>query len=146
MKDSPMNAVPMLRGVIHQFMTRDLGARRDPDELAAAAINICATLLKVLSPLLGNVGSQALFRRSLKLTEGTFPYYREARSAEDDALLDAVGACLRRQQQDVALEASVALLVAFVELLATFIGERLTWQLLQETWPDIPPFPSEEKQ
>lgn len=143
MKDT-MNNVPMLRAVIHQFMTRDLGTRRDPNELASAAIGMYETLLKTLSPLLGNVGSRALFRRSLKLAEGTFPSYREARSAEDDALLKAVEACWRRQQQDVALAASVALLVAFIELLATFIGERLTWQLMQEAWPDILTVPSEE--
>ncbi len=136
----------MLQPVITQFTSHYLGTRGGPDEVASAAINMCETLLKILSALLGNVGSQALFRRSLKLTEGTFPHYREARSAEDDALLSAVGASLRQQEMDVALKASVALLLTFVELLATFIGERLTWQLLQEAWPNILTVPSEEKQ
>jgi hypothetical protein len=35
--------------------------------------------------------------------------------------------------------------LTFVELLATFIGERLTWQLLQEAWPDILTVSSKEK-
>jgi hypothetical protein len=36
------------------------------------------------------------------------------------------------------------LLVTYLELLATFIGERLTWQLLQETWPDLLTSPPQE--
>lgn len=37
----------------------------------------------------------------------------------------------------------MALLAAHLELLATFIGERLTWRLLLEAWPDLltPPLP-----
>ncbi len=46
---------------------------------------------------------------------------------------------------DVAREATSTLLLTFVELLATFIGERLTWQLLQEAWPDVLTVSSEEK-
>ncbi len=85
------------------------------------------------------------FRRSLKLTEETFPCYSEARSAEEDGIVNAVGACLRRQKLATAREATIALLLTFMELLATFIGERLTWQLLQEAWPDILIVSSEEK-
>ncbi|MDP9132020.1 MAG: hypothetical protein M3M98_02655 [Nitrospirota bacterium] len=139
-----MTPVSTVREATYRFLTRELGTRRDPEELASAAVAIYEALLKILSPLLGNVGSQALFRRSLNLTKGTFPCYEEARTAKDDALLEAVSACLRQQQPDIAREASVALLIAFVELLATFIGERLTRQLLQEAWPEILTVTSEE--
>lgn len=140
-----MNGVSMLRRVIDQIITHHLGTRRDSNELASATIGRCETLLKILSPLLGNVGSRALFRRNLKLTERTFSHYRETQSADDDPVLSAVDAYLRRQELEIAREASVALLLTFVELLATFIGERLTWQLLQEAWPDILTVPSKEK-
>ena len=139
-----MAPVSTVREATYQFMTCELGTRRDSQELASAAVGMCETLLKILSPLLGKMGSQGLFRRSLKLTEGAFPWYGEARTAKEDAVLEAVRACLCQQQQDVAREASVALLTAFVELLATFIGGRLTRQLLQEAWPKILTVPSEE--
>lgn len=44
------------------------------------------------------------------------------------------------------MEAMVALLAAYMELLATFIGEPLTRQLLQEAWPDLHVSPSQERQ
>ena len=140
-----MNGVSLLRRVISQVTMHYLDTRRDPDELASAAVRLCETLLKTLSPLLGDGGSQALLRRSLNLAEETFPFYREARNAEGDSLLKAVGACLRGQKLNVSREASIALLLTFVELLATFIGARLTWQLLQEAWPEILTGPPEEK-
>jgi len=140
-----MSGDALLRRVISQITTHYLDTRGDRDELALAAVGLCETLLKTLSPLLGKRGSLALFRRSLKLTEETFPCYSEARSAQEDGILNAVGACLRRQKLDVAREATSTLLLTFVELLATFIGERLTWQLLQEAWPDVLTVSSEEK-
>ncbi|TKB88267.1 MAG: hypothetical protein E8D43_00090 [Nitrospira sp.] len=140
-----MSGGVLLRRVISQITTHYLDTRGDRDELALAAVGLCETLLKTLSPLLGKGGSLALFRRSLKLTEETFPCYSEARSAQEDGILNAVGACLRRQKLDVAREATSTLLLTFVELLATFIGERLTWQLLQEAWPDVLTVSSEEK-
>ncbi len=139
-----MKDVPKLRRVIDQLTTHHLVTPPDPDELASTAVGMCETLLKILSPLLGAAGGRALLRRCLNLTEEMFPCYREARRVENDALLTAVVACLRQQKLEVAREASVALLTAFIELLATFIGERLTWQLLQEAWPDILTVPSEE--
>jgi hypothetical protein len=139
-----MKDVPILRRVIDELTTQHLRTRRDPDELASAAVGMCETFLSILSPMLGNVGSHALLRRSLKLSERTFPCYKETRSADNDQLLRAIGECLRRQELGGAREASVALLTAFFELLATFIGERLTWQVLQEAWPDILTVPSEE--
>lgn len=140
-----MSGDALLRRVISRITTHYLDTRGDPDELALAAVDLFETLLKTLSPLLGKGGSLALFRRSLKLTEETFPCYSEARSAQEDGILNAVGACLRRQKLDVAREATSTLLLTFVELLATFIGERLTWQLLQEAWPHVLTVSSEEK-
>ena len=87
-----MNGVSLLRRVISQVTMHYLDTRRDRDELVLAAVGLCETLLKTLSPVLGNGGSQALLRRSLKLAEETFPFYSEARSAEGDGLLKAVGA------------------------------------------------------
>lgn len=139
-----MNDAALFRRVISQVTTHYLDTRGDRDGLASAAVVLCERLLNTLSPLLGKEGSLALFRRSLKLTEETLPCYSEARSAEEEGILNDVGACLRRQQLDAAREAAIALLVTFVELLALFIGERLTSQLLQETWPDILTDPSQE--
>ena len=114
-------------------------------ELASATIGRCETLLKILSPPLGKRGQPgALPPESQADGENLLALPRNAKRG-DDAILSALDAYLRRQELEIAREASVALLLTFVELLATFIGERLTWQLLQEAWPDILTVPSKEK-
>ena len=65
---------------------------------------------------------------------------------EQNGILNAIGIYLRNQTPDVARETSVALLTAYLELLVTFIGERLTWQLLHEAWPELITPSSQEKQ
>jgi len=138
-----LHKFPLLDQAMGQVQVH-LSKRHDPEELASAAMAMFDRLLLILFPILGRVGSLALFRRSLRLTEDAFPCYREARVAEEDALLNAVGTCLRRSPEIA--EASLALSKAFVELLATFIGEQVTRQLLQEAWPHILSFPLKESQ
>jgi hypothetical protein len=62
----------------------------------------------------------------------------------DASLLKAVGGCVRSQAPDLAMEVSLGLLIAYLDLLATFIGERLTLRLLQDAWPDVLTSPSPE--
>jgi len=132
-----MNGTPTLQQVAHRLITQQVGTSPDPDRVASAAVTVYTQLLGTLSPLLGELGSAALLRRSLRLIETAFPCYTEVRRAESDGLLQAVGVCLRRQAPDIASEASGALLATYLELLATLIGERLTRQLLQEAWPEL---------
>ena len=140
------SGAPKLRQIAHRLMTQQVGTSRDSDSVASAAVTVYRQLLDSLSPLLGELGSAALLRRSLRLTETAFPCYTEVRRAESDGLLQAVGVCLRRQSPDIASEASVALLATYLELLATLIGEQLTRQLLQEAWPELFMSPSEKRQ
>jgi hypothetical protein len=112
--------------------------------MALAALKIYAKLFNSLSPVLGRVGSVELFRRSLQLTGNTFPFFTEVRTTEPSGLLTALGVFLQEQEPEVILKASIALMTAYLELLAAFIGERLTWHLVQEAWPDLSPSLSEE--
>ena len=54
----------------------------------------------------------------------------------DASLAEPLRACLRKQQPDVIRESSVILFATFAGLLATVIGDRLAWSLLQQIWPD----------
>jgi hypothetical protein len=144
---STMNGGPMLQHAARRLMTTfQGGSRHNSDELASAAINVYGTLSKNLASLVGEEGSHALFRRSVKLAAARFPCLAEVRSAAhvDASLLKAVGGCLRSQPPDLAMEVSLGLLIAFLDLLATFIGERLTLRLLQDAWPDVLTSPSPE--
>ena len=126
----------MIQRAIDQLLRHHLNARQSQREAVSAAVEMFETLLRTLSPILGHVGSHALFRRSLHLSEEDFPCYKEVRHADDDSLMKTIESCLR-DQPDIAREASAALLKAFITLLATFIGERLAWQLLREASPDV---------
>ncbi|MDQ6735645.1 MAG: hypothetical protein M3Z35_16260 [Nitrospirota bacterium] len=137
---SPQN----LQQIARQMIVSRMGAKPPPHELASAAVSIVETLVNTLSPLVGSIGSQALLGRSLTLTARAFPCYAEVRGA-GQTLLNAVGACLQKQEPDVAMKATAALLTTYLELLATFIGERLTLQLLQAAWPDISIPPHQER-
>jgi hypothetical protein len=132
-----MSQNPRLQQVTRQLIAQELDASHTPDELAVAAVSMFTRLLSALSAVLGQTGSTALFRRSLKLAEATVPFYAQVRTAEHDKLFDALSASLRQQRPEVVREASQTLLTTYIELLATFIGEQLTWQLLQEAWPAV---------
>jgi hypothetical protein len=107
--------------------------------VASAAVGVYDTLSKSLASLVGEDGSHALFRRSVKLAAARFPCLADVRGAArvDGSPLKAVGGCLRSQVPDLAREVSLALLIAYLDLLATFIGERLTLRLLRDGWPDV---------
>jgi hypothetical protein len=87
-----------------------------------------------LSPLVGEAGVQVLFVRSAKLAQGDFAWLAEI-SILDGAtkLRDS----LQAQDPPVATESAAALFGTFFTLLTTFIGERLTSQVLRAAWPTI---------
>ena len=115
--------------MIRELIANELGASNMPEELASAAVSLFSRLLTTVSPVLGESGSTALFRRSLKLSEAAIPIYMQVRTAQHDTLLEVLSASLRQQPPDMVREVSEILLSTYIELRSTFIGERLTWQL-----------------
>jgi hypothetical protein len=130
---------PVLQQAAHRLMKSEVWSRHTSDDVASAAINVYDTLLKNLASLVGPEGSHALFRRSVKLAAARFPCLADVRGAAqvDGSLLKAVAGCLGSQAPDLAKEVSLALLIAYLDLLVTFIGERLTLRLVQDGWPDV---------
>jgi len=139
-----MNAPRVLGQFAHRVVLQEVDPSKTSEEVTAAAVAVQRKLLGTLSPLLGDIGSLALFRRSLKLSEATFPLYSDVRSNDREGLLNALHEILRKQSPNVILTASVALLAAYINLMETFIGEQLTRQLLQDAWPDLHTFPPKE--
>jgi hypothetical protein len=117
------------------------------EERAAAGRRVYEKLFERLSPFIGVVGARALFARSARLTAGDFPCLRDvdfdAQPTESVALL-LVG-CLRGEAPAAIAEATVAVYATMLALLATLIGERLTFQVLRNAWPNLDAI-HEEKQ
>ena len=104
------------------------------EECAAAAWRVYEKLNARLSPLLGLAGVQALMVRSVKLAQAEFPSLAEVATAEG---LTRLGSCLQALDPSIAAAAAAALFGTFLELMTTFIGERLTVLVLRSAWPAI---------
>lgn len=104
------------------------------EECAAAAWRIYEKINARLAPLLGLAGVQALFVRSAKVAQAEFPSLAEVAAPEG---LTRLGSCLRALDSTVAAEAAATLFGTFLELMTTFIGERLTVLVLRSAWPAI---------
>ena len=107
---------------------------------AAAADGVALAFEKFLttmSSLIGHAGSHMVFRRSLKLTEATYPWFQELHRTDLEELTVGLATSLKQQSHDEAVNASTQLFLSLLELFALLIGERLIQQVLRETWPDI---------
>lgn len=104
------------------------------EECAAAAWRVYEKLNARLAPLLGAAGVQALFVRSAKLAQADFASLAEVATPEG---LTRLGWCLQGLELAIAAEAAEALFGTFLELIASFIGERLTILVLRSAWPAI---------
>jgi hypothetical protein len=135
--------VSMLGQAAHRIMTHELARGGTSEELALAAVTVYEKLLTGLHPIVGE-GNHALFRFSLRRTRSTFPFFTEVRATDPGTVLNEVRTCLQTQGPDMVRQVSIALFTTLVELLATFIGPRLTWQILQTAWPNVLNFPPEE--
>lgn len=124
---SPAQVERARRLLVHE------GAARSAADCATAAGRLCDELQAALAPLVGAAGVQALLHRSAKLARREFPFL-EVGGVTDSAQLRA---CLQAQAQAVATEAAAALFGTFFTLITTFIGERLTIQVLRRAWPTM---------
>lgn len=109
------------------------GAARSADGRATTAAGRVYEKLQVhMGPLLGVAGVHLLFMRSATLLQGEFARFAEVSILEGSTKLRA---CLLAQDPAIATESAAALFGTFFTLSATFIGERLTAQVLRNAWP-----------
>jgi hypothetical protein len=93
-----------------------------------------------LAPLVGAAGVQSLLVRSAKLAQG-FTGLAEVSTFEGST---KVRERLEAQDSAVTTESAASLFATFFALLTTFIGERLTTQVLRSAWPTIEDTPPTE--
>jgi hypothetical protein len=135
-----MSEIITLGLTARRIMIHELGAIQTSHEMARAACTVYGKLLVHLSLIMGEVGSFALLRFSLRRVRSTFPFFTEVLALEPSAFMDALRFHLTEQKPECIADASTALLT----LLATFIGEQLTSTLLHQLWPDLGPSQSQE--
>ena len=96
----------------------------------------CATIIHVHSRCRNNPGCLDSFHTPLT----DHPTPSEQRSPSE-RLQD----CLQTQQPTETLEPAVLVIANFISLLAAFIGERLTAQVVQGAWPETSAFAPVER-
>jgi hypothetical protein len=105
------------------------------DECAAAAVRVHDKLAAQLVPLLGAAGVQALFARSAKLAGAERALLADLADGIDATT--RLRAILQALEPAAARDAAAALFGTLLDLIVTFIGERLTVQALRGAWPAI---------
>jgi hypothetical protein len=132
-----MTSHNMRQRVFRRMLAREAGTNADAPAIAAAARRVCERFAEQLTPLIGDAGVAAICARSLHLTQRNVPGLAPVRaSAQGDAPFAFLQLSLEAQEPAAATEAAVAVIATASELLASFIGERLTTSLLREAWPD----------
>ncbi len=104
-------------------------------ECAAAAGRVYEKLDAHLAPLLGRAGVQALFARSAKISHSGLASLAELGAAVGCSI--ELCTWLQSRDPEDAAKIAAVLFGAFLELITTFIGERLTVQVLRNAWPTI---------
>jgi hypothetical protein len=127
-----------LRDALHQVLLREAKNDRQAEVLAAAGRS-GDRLVTFLETLIGTAGVRALLHRSLVLTGREHPWLASVLATNGTSMLWTDLSAAEEQEPEVVTRAALDLLATFVNLLAGFIGERLTAQVLRQIWPELAP-------
>lgn len=123
-----------------------VGPNADIARIAQAIVTTLQDMDAALTPIIGQQGVAALYRRSLHLCVSTHPRLADTYDNVQAALdLNALKSVLVEQNEADALFFGEVLLTTFYELLTTLIGPSLTARLLRDVWePSLSDTPSQE--
>ena len=89
-----------------------------------------------LANLMGSAGFRALLSRALALANAEVPWLHAVHVKSDNSL-DGLDELEAQIGADDFFEGRVVVLAQLLGLLAAFIGENLTLQLMGEVWPNL---------
>jgi hypothetical protein len=125
-----------LRQLALKALAQHAGSAVGAEAFAAAARRAYDDLAHASTPLIGQVGVDALTGRAVHLAQREYAWLVDAREPEHpDEPFAQVIVSLERQHPAVATEGAAAVFATFAGLLITFIGEPLTTGLLRKAWP-----------
>ena len=108
-----------------------------PDAVADASIDLWERLAARLVSIIGEGGFQTLYGRSLRLTGATFPWVAAIPPwPQANARFAGLRKALEERDSADVSEASILLLVTFIDILTLLIGELLTASILSSAWGD----------
>ena len=138
-KPSERYATPQLRRAAARLLVQETGgAPATSESLATVSGRLLDKMSQRLAQVIGPAGVQSILLRAVKLRKSEFAFLDERIFAGDnrDSLAAPLRACLQEHEPEVIREVSVTLFATFAGLLANVVGDRLTWSLLEQIWPD----------
>ena len=109
----------------------------DPDavQIADAIVATWQEIDEALTPIIGQRGVAALYKRSLYLTGSAYPWLSSTHESVQTVMdLAALKSVLAQQSSGAAATGGSQLLQTFKDLLASLIGPSLSERLLRSAW------------
>lgn len=107
-------------------------AGADAGQIARESVAAWEAIHRAMAPVIGPRGSAALYHRTLHVGRATYPWLAApCDTPAEPGDFDPLQRALASQSPAQAAAAHDAMLLAFLDLLATLIGEPLTARLLQ---------------
>jgi len=123
------NSSETLDTILQRLLQNEKRSAKNPEEVILRSFEKMRTHI---SKIMGTAGYKALLGRSLQISQNKDPALAKLNMAEDGRL---EGVDRNEALSQVDLESAEILLSAFFHLLATFIGEDLTLNLLSDILP-----------
>jgi len=118
----------------------------DSEFIATAAVARWEVIVDTLTPVLGQRGVSALYRRCLTMAGRLHPCLLEAYEDTELPAFKKLRKALLRQPPEVSAAATDASLETFHELLNSLVGSSLTQRLLGAAWsPTFSGSPAQDK-
>ena len=112
-----------------------VGPDADTARIAHAIVSTLQGMDAALTPIIGQQGVSALYRRSLHLCASQHPRVAHISGRLQTALdMNALNSALVTESEADALFFGEVMLITFYELLTTLIGPSLTARLLRDVW------------
>jgi hypothetical protein len=129
-------ATPQMRNFSERLIAYETRGNKYSGTKIPATFLVCEKLRTHLATLMGNVGFRALLSRALALANEEVPWLRAVHVKADGSLqgLDELKAQVAPEE---IAEDGVVLVAQLLGLLAAFIGETLTLQMVREVWPKL---------
>jgi len=122
-----------MRELAQQLLTLEAASQSASDTQEHAAVRVCEKLRISLTRFVGAVGFASLMRRSLALARTEFPSLQNI-TVNPDGALEGLEEFANQASHDGG-QASIAIAMHLLRLLATFVGEPMTLRLVREAWP-----------
>lgn len=124
-----------MRALAQQLLALEAASQSESNPHSHAGVRVCEKLRISLTRFAGADGFTALLRRALALAQADAPLLQTLKLDGDGRLHGLED--LASDEVSAGSDAATHVIAHLLGLLATFIGEHLTLDLVREAWPEL---------